>query len=90
MITVFSTQHTLRSPRTELYGGELVRPHESPQRAQVVLERVETQRLGQVIAPANFGLFSNMLLVGNFGNGRINAFDPGTGASQGQSTGAVQ
>jgi len=55
MITVFSTQHALRSPRTELYGGELVRPHESPQRAQIVLERVETQRLGQVIAPADFG-----------------------------------
>ncbi|HCP73296.1 MAG TPA: TIGR03118 family protein, partial [Ktedonobacter sp.] len=31
-------------------------------------------------APANFGKFSNDLLVGNFGNGRINAFDPGTGA----------
>jgi acetoin utilization deacetylase AcuC-like enzyme len=55
MITVFSTDHLLRSPRTELYGGELVRPHESPERAQIVLERIQTQRLGQVIAPTNFG-----------------------------------
>ena len=55
MITVFSADHLLRSPRTELYGGELVRPHESPERAQIVLERVQTQRLGQVIAPASFG-----------------------------------
>ncbi|MHB8478442.1 MAG: histone deacetylase family protein [Steroidobacteraceae bacterium] len=62
MITVFSTQHALRSPRTELYGGELVRPHESPQRAQIVLERVETQRLGEVIAPASFG-FAPLLRV---------------------------
>jgi acetoin utilization deacetylase AcuC-like enzyme len=54
MITVFSTDHLLRSPRTELYGGELVRPHESPERAQIVLERIQTQRLGQVIAPAKF------------------------------------
>ncbi|HEY4362326.1 MAG TPA: TIGR03118 family protein [Bryobacteraceae bacterium] len=38
---------------------------------------------GMAIAPANFGALSNMLLVGNFGNGRINAFDPATGASQG-------
>jgi uncharacterized protein (TIGR03118 family) len=38
---------------------------------------------GMTIAPANFGLFSNMLLVGNFGDGRINAFDPATGAPQG-------
>ncbi len=30
---------------------------------------------GLAIAPSNFGEFSNDLLVGNFGNGRINAFD---------------
>jgi uncharacterized protein (TIGR03118 family) len=35
---------------------------------------------GMVLAPADFGTFSNMLLVGNFGDGRINAFDPSTGA----------
>jgi uncharacterized protein (TIGR03118 family) len=35
---------------------------------------------GMVVAPANFGDFSNDLLVGNFGDGRINAFDPSTGA----------
>ena len=55
MITIFSPDHVLRSPRTELYGGELVRPHESPQRAQIVLDRIETQRLGTVIAPSRFG-----------------------------------
>jgi uncharacterized protein (TIGR03437 family) len=38
---------------------------------------------GMAIAPPNFGALANMLLVGNFGNGRINAFDPVTGASQG-------
>jgi acetoin utilization deacetylase AcuC-like enzyme len=55
MITVFSTDHLLRNARTELYGGELVPPHESPERAQIVLERVQTQRLGPVIAPDRFG-----------------------------------
>ncbi len=34
---------------------------------------------GLVIASANFGQFSNDLLVGNFGDGKINAFDPSTG-----------
>lgn len=38
---------------------------------------------GLEIAPANFGQFSNALLVGNFGNGHINAFDPWTGTSLG-------
>jgi uncharacterized protein (TIGR03118 family) len=32
------------------------------------------------LAPASFGNFGGALLVGNFGDGRINAFDPTTGA----------
>jgi len=31
---------------------------------------------GLALAPANFGRFSGDLLIGNFGNGRIHAFDP--------------
>ena len=38
---------------------------------------------GLAKAPANFGKFSNMLLVGNFGDGKINVYDPTTGAMQG-------
>jgi uncharacterized protein (TIGR03118 family) len=34
---------------------------------------------GMTIAPANFGPFSNTLLVGNLQDGRINAFDPNNG-----------
>jgi acetoin utilization deacetylase AcuC-like enzyme len=55
MITVYSADHLLRHPRTELSGGELVTPHECPERAQFVLDRVREQRLGEVIAPARFG-----------------------------------
>jgi hypothetical protein len=39
---------------------------------------------GIVQAPGNFGPFSNDLLVGNFGDGKINAFDPVTGKFLGQ------
>src|SRR5262249_30188689 len=35
---------------------------------------------GLAIAPASFGNLADALLVGNFGNGRINAFDPNKGA----------
>lgn len=35
---------------------------------------------GVTMAPADFGVFSHRLLVGNFGNGVINAFNPVTGA----------
>ena len=34
---------------------------------------------GMTIAPAGFGAFAGDLLVGNFGDGRIHAFDPMTG-----------
>jgi uncharacterized protein (TIGR03118 family) len=34
---------------------------------------------GVTLAPASFGEFANKILIGNFGNGHINAFDPITG-----------
>jgi uncharacterized protein (TIGR03118 family) len=38
---------------------------------------------GMQMAPANFGQFGGALLVGNFGDGTINAFDPAKGTSLG-------
>jgi uncharacterized protein (TIGR03118 family) len=38
---------------------------------------------GMALAPSRFGAFSNALLVGNFGDGRINAYDAATGAMLG-------
>lgn len=38
---------------------------------------------GIAMAPANFGGASNMLLVGNFGDGKINVYNPDTGAFAG-------
>ena len=38
---------------------------------------------GMALAPADFGSASNMLLIGNFGDGKINAYDPATGAAVG-------
>jgi uncharacterized protein (TIGR03118 family) len=39
---------------------------------------------GLALAPADFGAFGGALLVGNFGDGRINAFDVKTGKFLGQ------
>ena len=39
---------------------------------------------GIALAPASFGPVSNTLLVGDFGDGRINAFNASTGAFMGQ------
>ncbi|HLJ55338.1 MAG TPA: TIGR03118 family protein [Chthonomonadaceae bacterium] len=39
---------------------------------------------GMVVAPAGFGSIGGSLLVGNFGDGHINVFNPTTGALMGQ------
>ena len=43
---------------------------------------------GMVFAPPTFGPLSGDLLVGNFGDGRINAYDPTTGAFESTLLGA--
>jgi len=40
------------------------------------------------LAPAGFGAFGGDLLVGNFGDGRINVYDPGSAAFLGMLDGA--
>ena len=57
-----------------------------------LIRRVVTRGLlnapwGMALAPAGFGKFSNRLLVGNFGDGRINAYDLATGQWLGQLNG---
>jgi len=39
---------------------------------------------GVALAPASFGRFANDLLVGNFGDGAINAYDANNGTFKGQ------
>jgi len=41
---------------------------------------------GLALTPSNFGQFSKALLVGDFGDGLINAYDPNSGAFLGQLT----
>ena len=45
--------------------------------------RVLNSPWGLAIAPSTFGTFAGDLLVGNFGDGRIHAFDPRTGRLDG-------
>ena len=54
MKTVYSSDHILRNPKTELTGGQLVTPFECPQRADYVLAAIESQQLGDVIPPSQW------------------------------------
>jgi acetoin utilization deacetylase AcuC-like enzyme len=56
MMTVYSEKHFLRNASTELYRGELVRPHECAERAEFVLDRVQATGLGDIVSPEQFGL----------------------------------
>lgn len=47
--------------------------------ARLVSGGVLNSPWGLALAPANFGDLAGALLVGNFGDGKINAFDPTTG-----------
>ena len=56
MQTVHTDRHRLRDPKTELHGGQLVTPFESPARAEHILARIRDRRLGAVIEPKAHGL----------------------------------
>lgn len=49
-------------------------------KSELIAHGVLNSPWGLAIAPSGFGSFGGALLVGNFGNGKINAFDPTTGA----------
>nr|WP_085806600.1 histone deacetylase family protein [Roseovarius albus] len=55
METIYTEKHKLRDAKTELFGGELVAPHERPSRAEYILGRVQSEKLGAVSAPQDFG-----------------------------------
>ena len=56
MKIVHSPDQLLRAARTELSGGELVRPFECPERVAYVLEEARTTGFGTVIPPVAHGL----------------------------------
>ena len=56
MQTVYSPDHILRNAKTELYGGELVRPFECPERMEYVLGQLNSVQLGEILPPQDFDL----------------------------------
>ena len=56
MKTVYSDDHRLQDGKAELIDGKLMPCFEMPKRADIVLARVRDQKLGEVVAPREFGL----------------------------------
>ena len=56
MKTVYTKNHILRNSKTELFGGELVKPFERPERMEYILNEIKTRRLGAILDPVNFDM----------------------------------
>jgi uncharacterized protein (TIGR03118 family) len=85
VIVVTYAQHTADDPDEEVAGPGLGLVNVFDANGTLVKRLVSpgaqaNAPWGVALAPANFGPLSNMLLVGNFGDGVINAFDPNSGA----------
>ncbi len=53
MKTIYSKKHILRNSLTELSGGELVKPFESPDRIKFILNEISKRKLGSILEPTN-------------------------------------
>ena len=56
MLTIYSADHKLHHGNGELMNGQIVPCFEMPRRAELVLERVRTVKLGEVISPRDYGV----------------------------------
>ena len=56
MKTVYTKNHILRNSKTELFGGELVKPFERPERMEYILSEIKTRKLGPILDPVNFDM----------------------------------
>ena len=51
MKTIYSDKHKLRNAKTELYGGELVKPFERPERIDFIIDEIKSKNFGEIIEP---------------------------------------
>jgi len=56
MKTIYSKKHYLRNSLTELSGGQLVKPFESPERIEFILNEILQRKLGSVYEATNQNL----------------------------------
>ena len=56
MKTVYTDDHRLQDGKSELIDGKLLPCFEMPRRADIILARVRAAKLGEVVAPEDFGL----------------------------------
>lgn len=56
MKTYYSDQHIRHNPASEFFRGRLVPPFEKPERMEMILARLRSDALGDILEPQNFGM----------------------------------
>lgn len=56
MHTIYSEEHRHQDGNVELFEGKVVKPHEIPERAEIVLAQVKARKLGDIVGLHDFGL----------------------------------
>lgn len=56
MHTIYSEEHRHQDGNVELFEGKVVKPHEIPRRAEIVLDQVKARKLGDVVGLHDYGL----------------------------------
>ncbi len=56
MRTIYSKNHILRNSLTELSGGKLIKPYESPDRMKIILKEISNRNLGPISGPTKQNL----------------------------------
>ncbi|MCH9757628.1 MAG: histone deacetylase family protein [Proteobacteria bacterium] len=54
MDIIYTEQHRLRNSKTELFGGELVPPFESPQRVETIRQQCLARNIGEIRPPNTY------------------------------------
>jgi uncharacterized protein (TIGR03118 family) len=85
VIVVTYAQHTPENPDEDVKGpglgmANLFDANGTLLRTLVGVGAQLNAPWGVALVPATFGSLANLLLIGNFGDGQIHAFDPNTGA----------
>ena len=56
MKIIYSDKHKLRTSKTELYGGKLLKPFECPERMDYILQEIQKHKFLKILPPQNVNL----------------------------------
>ena len=84
MKTIYSKNHILRNSKTELYGGELVKPFERPERMDYILSEIKSSDENLFIKVRSTGRLIRSKVILKNKKAEVELLERETGISPGQ------